>query len=124
MGENHPSSTTNNGSHPSSQSRSSGAPVTGGTTATMTVTSPAWSGTSWTGGMAYGCTAALKTTGDGGKLHQNLELINISVVMRYRPNRKTIMDTKINIHTFVVQLVSFHFISVSISIVLFMVISN
>ena len=44
------------------------APATGGTTATMTVTSPAWSGTSWTGGMAYGCTAALKTTGTGGKI--------------------------------------------------------
>ena len=61
------SATPNSGSHPSSQSRS-GAPVTGGTTATMTVTSPAWSGTSWTGGMAYGCTAALKTTGTGGKI--------------------------------------------------------
>ena len=56
----------NTGLAPSNQTRSS-APVTGGTTATMTVTSPAWSGTSWTGGMAYGCTAALKTTGTGGK---------------------------------------------------------
>ena len=72
VGENHASSTINSGSHPSSQNRSSGAPVTGGTTATMTVTSPAWSGTSWTGGMAYGCTAALKTTGDGGKPIHNL----------------------------------------------------
>ena len=66
IGENNSSSTSNTGSLPTSQTRS-GAPVTGGTTATMTVTSPAWSGTSWTGGMAYGCTAALKTTGTGGK---------------------------------------------------------
>ena len=65
-GENNSSSASNTGSQPASQARS-GAPVTGGTTATMTVTSPAWSGTSWTGGMAYGCTAALKTTGTGGK---------------------------------------------------------
>ena len=50
----------------SSQNRST-TPTTGGTTATMTVTSPAWSGTSWTGGMAYGCTAALKTSGSGGR---------------------------------------------------------
>ena len=73
IGENHSSSTTTSGSLPSSQTRS-GAPVTGGTTATMTVTSPAWSGTSWTGGMAYGCTAALKTTGDGGKLLKKYSL--------------------------------------------------
>ena len=95
MGENHPSSTTNNGSHPSSQSRSSGAPVTGGTTATMTVTSPAWSGTSWTGGMAYGCTAALKTTGDGGKQHQNFELINKDIC---------------NTHFYIISILSFGFL--------------
>ena len=61
------SSTANPSAASSSQSRQN-APATGGTTATMTVTSPAWSGTSWTGGMAYGCTAALKTTGSGGKI--------------------------------------------------------
>jgi hypothetical protein len=71
IGENNSSLTSNTGSIPSSQTRS-GAPVTGGTTATMTVTSPAWSGTSWTGGMAYGCTAALKTNGDGGKFISNV----------------------------------------------------
>ena len=59
-------SNANRNAASSSQSRQN-APATGGTTATMTVTSPAWSGTSWTGGMAYGCTAALKTTGTGGK---------------------------------------------------------
>ena len=62
----------NTGAVSSSQTRSN-APVTGGTTATMTVTSPAWSGTSWTGGMAYGCTAALKTTGTGGKLNLGVD---------------------------------------------------
>ena len=73
------SATPNSGSHPSSQSRS-GAPVTGGTTATMTVTSPAWSGTSWTGGMAYGCTAALKTTGTGGKILPNWLFYQINII--------------------------------------------
>jgi len=34
--------------------------------AMMTVTSPAWSGTSWTGGLTYGCTAALKSSAGGG----------------------------------------------------------
>lgn len=33
------------------------------TASMMTVTSPAWSGTSWTGGLTYGCTAALKSGG-------------------------------------------------------------
>merc|ERR1712223_1374800 len=101
QGEN--SSATNNGSHPSSQSRSSGAPVTGGTTATMTVTSPAWSGTSWTGGMAYGCTAALKTTGDGATTtvpytsapttpNTKFESIKSWTISTYKCSRQTLFE--------------------------------
>merc|ERR1712223_1618167 len=101
QGENS-SATPNSGSHPSSQSRS-GAPVTGGTTATMTVTSPAWSGTSWTGGMAYGCTAALKTTGDGATTtvpytsapttpNTKFESIKSWTISTYKCSRQTLFE--------------------------------
>ena len=45
-----------------SGSSSSSANTTTATAAMMTVTSPAWSGTSWTGGLSYGCSAALKSS--------------------------------------------------------------
>jgi len=50
-------------SHAGKKSSAVASPGGGGATpsALMTVTSPAWSGTSWTGGLAHGCTAVLKS---------------------------------------------------------------
>jgi len=76
----------------------------------MTVTSPAWSGTSWTGGLAHGCTAVLKsgsrattTTTSGGNVPglspttpttpgNKLESIKNWTISTYKCSRQSIYE--------------------------------